>query len=61
MKPDDIARKVRESQLGQAAGQAHSAADRVYQRLTRPDRPLEPETHKKPWLAAAICGYPCTR
>ncbi|HXG10739.1 MAG TPA: hypothetical protein VNK04_13360 [Gemmataceae bacterium] len=54
MKPDDIARKVRESRLGQAADRAHAAADRVYQALTRPDRPLEPETHKKPWLAALL-------
>lgn len=54
MKPEDVARQVRKSTLGQKASQAHSAADRVYQKLTRPDRPLEPETHKQPWLAALL-------
>ena len=39
MKPDDIARRVRDSSLGKSAGQAHAAADQVYQSLTRPDRP----------------------
>lgn len=57
MNPDDVsrpARRVRESRLGQAALQVHSAADRVYQALTRPDRPVGPELHKKPWLAGLL-------
>lgn len=54
MKPEDLARRLRGSRAGQAAGQAHAAADRVYQSLVRPDRPLGPESHKKPWLAAFL-------
>lgn len=33
---------------------ARDTADRVYRAAARPDRPLGPEPHKKPWLAALI-------
>lgn len=36
------------------ARQVQAAADKVLQAVTRPDRPLEAETSKKPWLAGLL-------
>ncbi|HZT79639.1 MAG TPA: hypothetical protein VFA26_05440 [Gemmataceae bacterium] len=54
MNPGEKLRRWRQSRLGRTAGKAHAVADGAYQALTRPDRPLTPETHKKPWLAALL-------
>lgn len=40
--------------VGRTASKAHDMADAVYQKLTAPDRPIEPEPDKKPWLAGAL-------
>jgi len=40
--------------VGRTASKAHDLADAVYQKLTAPDRPIEPEPDKKPWLAALL-------
>lgn len=50
--PKEILKKAQETQAGQAVQKTHAAADGIYQKLTRPDRPLEPDPTKKPWLAA---------
>lgn len=34
--------------------QVEAVADKLLQGIARPDRPLEPETWKKPWLAALL-------
>lgn len=52
MNPHDLVNSVKDSRVGQTAQSAHDAADKVYQALVRPDRCVEPETEKKPWLAA---------
>ncbi|MFN4258892.1 MAG: hypothetical protein ACK4RK_06310 [Gemmataceae bacterium] len=54
MNPKQWITDIRASALGKAADKAHDVADQVYQNLTRPDRPLEAEIHKKPWLAALL-------
>ncbi|MBL8798460.1 MAG: hypothetical protein JNM56_31485 [Planctomycetia bacterium] len=52
MNPHDLVNSVKDSRVGQSAQSAHDAVDRIYQALVRPDRPVEPEIDKKPWLAA---------
>jgi hypothetical protein len=41
-------------------GKLYALADRLYQKLTQGDRPVGPDTTKKPWLAAlcsiVVCG-----
>ena len=54
MRPDDFAKKLRESAPANVAGKVHGTADKVYQVLTRADRPLGPEADKKPWLATLL-------
>lgn len=54
MKPEDVSNTTNTSKVSQAARGAHAAADRVYQAVVQPDRPIEPEVGKKPWLAALL-------
>jgi hypothetical protein len=54
MKPENTSPTTNPSKAGQAARKAHDAVDRVYQAVLRPDRSLEPEVGKKPWLAAVL-------
>lgn len=54
MKPEEPCERAADDDPRSAASKAYATADRVYQKLTRPDRPLLPEKDKKPWLAALL-------